>query len=58
MTEDELQHNGVNDLPELDPIDKGLVRAENTVVGCAIAFMAALALALGALVLALGYFTR
>ena len=58
MTEDELQHNGVNDPPELDPIDEGLVRAESTVVGCAIALMAAIALILAGLVLAVGYFTR
>ena len=58
MTEDELQQNGVNDPPELDPIGEGIVGAEDTVVGCAIALMAALAAVLTGLVLAVGYFTR
>ena len=58
MTEEELQHNGVNDPPELDGLEGELARYESTVAGCAIAFMAALALALAGLVLAVGYFTR
>ena len=55
MTEEELQNNGVNDPPELDPIDEGLVRAENTVAGCALAIMAA---ALTGIILAVAYFAR
>ena len=58
MTEDELQHNGVNDPPELDGLEGELARYESTVVGCAIAFMGALALALAGIVLAVAYFTR
>ena len=58
MTEDELQHNGVNDPPELDGLEGELARYESTVVGCAIALMAAIALILAGVVLAVGYFTR
>ena len=58
MTEEELQHNGVNDPQELDGLEGELARYESTVVGCAIAFMAALAAVLTGLVLAVGYFTR
>ena len=58
MTEDELQQNGVNDPPELDGLEGELARYESTVVGCAIALMAAIALILAGVVLAVGYFTR
>ena len=58
MTEKELQQNGVNDPPELDPIDEGFVQAESTVVGCAIALMTAVAVGLGLLILAVAYFSR
>ena len=58
MTEKELQESGVNDPPELDALDEGMVRAENTVIGCALAIMVGFAALIAGIILTVGYLTR